>query len=231
MTIGVGAVKYNKNTKFVLIFISFLIFPFLLASEGEVVEQKKVETFTEDSPIDITNESNGGKDGTTPLLDDFTLRSEAETVSYTSHIFRLVLSLIFVVFLAYVVIRLMRKSKLFVVNDDAYLKLVAGLNIEQGKSVKVFTLGEKAYIVGVTNSGITKIAEIEDKVLVDAMNLKANESPSTEANSFSKVFSNFFPIAKSSKSSEKEVFDDEFLRNQQDRIKNMNLTSEAERKE
>lgn len=219
--------KHNKHLKFILIlFISFLFFHFPLVAEEEGVEEKKIEAITEDSPIDITNESSGGNAKASPLLDDFTLKSEVEAVSYTSHVFRLVLSLIFVVFLAYIVIKLMKKSKLFVVNDDAYLKLVAQLNIEQGKSIKVFTLGDKAYIVGVTNNTITKIAEFEDKVLIDAMNLKASEKPASEATSFSKVFSNFFPTARSSKTTEREIFDDEFLKNQQERIKNMKLKNE-----
>ena len=219
--------KHNKNLKFILIlFISFLFFHFPLVAEEGGMEEKKIEAITEDSPIDITNESSGGNAKASPLLDDFTLKSEVESVSYTSHVFRLVLSLIFVVFLAYIVIKLMKKSKLFVVNDDAYLKLVAQLNIEQGKSIKVFTLGDKAYIVGVTNNTITKIAEFEDKVLIDAMNLKASEKPSSEATSFSKVFSNFFPTARSSKTTEREIFDDEFLKNQQERIKNMKLKNE-----
>lgn len=219
--------KHNKHLKFILIlFISFLFFHFPLVAEEGGVEEKKIEAITEDSPIDITNESSGGNAKASPLLDDFTLKSEVESVSYTSHVFRLVLSLIFVVFLAYIVIKLMKKSKLFVVNDDAYLKLVAQLNIEQGKSIKVFTLGDKAYIVGVTNNTITKIAEFEDKVLIDAMNLKASEKPSSEATSFSKVFSNFFPTARSSKTTEREIFDDEFLKNQQERIKNMKLKNE-----
>lgn len=219
--------KHNKHLKFILIlFISFLFFHFPLVAEEEWGEEKKIEAITEDSPIDITNESSGGNAKASPLLDDFTLKSEVEAVSYTSHVFRLVLSLIFVVFLAYIVIKLMKKSKLFVVNDDAYLKLVAQLNIEQGKSIKVFTLGDKAYIVGVTNNTITKIAEFEDKVLIDAMNLKASEKPNAEAISFGGVFSNFFPTARSSKTTEREIFDDEFLKNQQERIKNMNLKNE-----
>ena len=213
--------KYNKRARFILIlFIFFLAFP-LVCEEG-IAEEKKVEAFTEDTPIDITGESSGGDNKTSQLLDNFALKSEVDTVSYTSNVVRLILSLIFVVFLAYVVMKFMKKSKLFVVNDDAYLKLVAQLNIEQGKSVKVFTLGDKAYIVGVTGNSITKIAEIEDKVLIDAMNLKASEKPNTDVSSFSKVFSNFFPTAKPSRTTE-EIFDDDFLKNQQERIKNMNL--------
>ena len=225
--VRVGAVNYNKRLRFILILlVSFLFFHFPLASEGELTEEKKVETLTEDSPVDITDKSDNGDGKLSQLSEDFSLKNEVETVSYTSNVFRLVLSLVFVVFLAYIVIRFMRKSKLFVVNDDAYLKLVAQLNIEQGKSIKVFTLGDKAYIVGVTNNTITKIAEFEDKVLIDAMNLKASENPTSEATSFSKVFSNFFPTTRPSKPAESEIFDDEFLKNQQTRIKNINLKNE-----
>lgn len=219
--------KYsNEHAKFILVLlIFFFTFPFFLISEENAVEEAQANVFTEDSPIDIAGESGNVDSKASPLLNDFTLKNETDTVSYTSHIVRLVLSLVFVVFLAYVVVRFMKKSKLFVVNDDAYLKLVAQLNIEQGKSIKVFTLGEKAYIIGVTSGSITRIAEIEDKVLIDAMNLKANEAPSKEASSFSSVFANFFPAIKSTKTTE-EVFNDGFLEKQQERIKNMKLDNE-----
>ena len=227
--------SYNRLGKFVLVLlVSFYVFkfPFVLGCEGKSSsDERKLEAFTEDSPIDITGESNGVTTEDSPLLEEFALKNSSGVVSSTSHIIRLILSLIFVVFLAYIVIKFMKKSRLFVVNDDAYLKLVAGLNIEQGKSIKVFTLGEKAYIVGVTNNSITKIAEIEDKVLIDAMNLKANETVKTEVPNFSKVFSSFFPTAKTSKVSEEKIFNDDFLKSQQERIKNMNLTNESERKE
>ena len=230
--------SYNRLGRFVLILlISFFVcFPFSLVSEEEansnekqlemLKEKKKMETLSEDSLIDITNGFDSAGSDTSPLLEEFTLRDGSQAVSYTSHIFRLILSLVFVVFLAYVVVKFMKKSKLFVVNDDAYLKLVAQLNIEQGKSIKVFTFGEKAYIVGVTSGSITKIAEIEDKVLIDAMNLKASETSKKEPSSFSKVFSNFFPMAKKSDVQDKDVFDDDFLKSQKERIKNMKLDDE-----
>lgn len=230
-----GATKYNKLGKFILILIiSFLTFkfPFVLDSEEDVSSDKgKLEVFTEDTPIDITDRATGGNAEASPLLEESELINNSETGSYTSHVIRLILSLIFVVFLAYIVIKLMKKSKLFVVNDDAYLKLVAQLNIEQGKSVKVFTLGDRAYIVGITSNSITKIAEIEDKVLIDAMNLKASEIPKADAPTFSKVFSNFFPTAKPKKTVDEGLFGDEFLKSQQMRIKNMNLNTESENKE
>lgn len=224
--------SYNKLGRFVLVlsvFFSIFGFPFVLASEeGNPTNERKLESFSENSPIDITDDSSNVSGANSQLMEEFTLRNGSETVSYTSHVIRLILSLIFVVFLAYLVIRFMKKSNLFVVNDDAYLKLVAGLNIEQGKSIKVFTLGEKAYIVGVTNNNITKIAEIEDKVLIDAMNLKASETSKVEVSSFNKVFSSFFPT---SKNAEERIFSDDFLKNQQERIKNMDIKTELERKE
>ncbi|MGP1439026.1 MAG: FliO/MopB family protein [Treponema sp.] len=219
--------SYNGLVKFILVLlISFI--PFLLNCEvSNAVDEKKVESFTEATPIDITGEAEKKSDeASSALLDEFTLKNGSETVSYTSNIFRLVLSLIFVVFLAYVVIKLMKKSKLFVVNNDSYLKLVAQLGIEQGKSIKVFTLGEKAYIIGVAGNNITKIAEIEDKVLIDAMNLNANDNYKAEVTSFSKVFSSFFPTVKQTKITEEKIFNDKFLKNQQERIKNMNIKSE-----
>lgn len=195
-------------------------------SEVADVESKEKVPFSEKTPIDITTKADGegGR-----AVEEFRLNNDSDYSSYTSNIIRLIFSLIFVVALAYVVIRLMRKGgRFFVVNDDAYLKLVASLTIEQGKSIKVFTLGDKAYVVGVTGSNITKIAEIEDGNLISAMNLKADETMGASS-SFSDVFSNIFPIKKAEKVvGESSSFDDEFLKAQQDRIKNINIIDEGE---
>ena len=57
--------------------------------------------------------------------------------------------------------------------NDPYLKKVASLTLSPGKFVYVITLNSRAYLVGVSDNSVNLIAEIEDKELVDAMNLNA----------------------------------------------------------
>ena len=58
-------------------------------------------------------------------------------------------------------------------NSDPYLKKVASLTLSPGKFVYVVTLNSKGYLIGVSDNSVNLIAEIEDKELIDAMNLNA----------------------------------------------------------
>lgn len=229
--------KTGLFLRFTIFFLSiflFVAFPLSIVGEESVrsvvdsdTKKEGSDVLSEETPIDIADGDNGKNsiDGADVAVGEFRLKNEQEQSSYALYIFRLVFSLAFVVVLAYVVIRLMRRSGRFSFsNDDSYLKLVANLNIEQGKSIKIFTLGNMAYVIGVTNHSITKIAEVEDKDLVSSMNLKADEESSITSSSFSSVFSAIFPARKSSsKVQDASAFNDDFLRSQQDRIKNINL--------
>lgn len=185
---------------------------------------------TEETPIDVDITRDANKSGDYSDEIEMRLNGASDASSYTWNILRLIFSLLFVLLLAYVAIRLMRRSRLFVPNDDAYLKLVANLNIEQGKSIKVFTLGDKAYVIGVTATNIAHIAELDDQVLIDAMNLKADENTMARSSSFAKVFSNMFSPNRRARQKKLEdaIFDDSFLKKQQERLNNINIKEEKE---
>ncbi len=57
--------------------------------------------------------------------------------------------------------------------SDPYLKKVASLSLAPGKFVYVITLNSRGYLVGVADNSVSLIAELDDKELVDAMNLNA----------------------------------------------------------
>ena len=58
-------------------------------------------------------------------------------------------------------------------NSDPYLKKVASLTLAPGKFVFVVTLNSKGYLIGVSDNSVNLIAEVDDKELIDAMNLNA----------------------------------------------------------
>ncbi len=137
----------------------------------------------------------------------FDLAVEEKPVTSASRLFQLLGALIIVCLLAYIVIKFLKKSTTVFGVDDPYLKTVASMNIAQNKSIHVITLGEKAYIIGVSDSSINKIAEVEDKNLIDAMNLEAERKSDIPKKDFSSVFSQFFPnIRKDEKTIGKEFF-------------------------
>ncbi len=61
-------------------------------------------------------------------------------------------------------------------SSDPYLKKVASLSLSPGKFVYVITLNSKAYLIGVADNSVNLIAEIDDKELIDAMNLHVPQS-------------------------------------------------------
>ena len=86
---------------------------------------------------------------------------------------RMILVLAVVIALIYFFFAFLKKTTGVGNVSDPYLKKVASLPLGPGKSVHVITLKDKAYIIGAGESSINLIAEVEDKELVDAMNLHA----------------------------------------------------------
>ncbi len=79
-------------------------------------------------------------------------------------------------------------------SNDPFLRQVAHLSLGAGKSVRVVSLVGKAYIVGVTENSINLLAEVDDKELVDSMNLYADKNDrSVRPRSFSDILEMFMP--------------------------------------
>jgi flagellar protein FliO/FliZ len=108
---------------------------------------------------------------------------------------RVVLVLALVCAGIYGVVYLMKKSTGAKAGNDPYLKNIASLYFSPNKSVQVISLGERAYLVGVTDQAINLIAEVQDKELVDAMNLQSDKKNPLPTGTFQSVISNFFPGA------------------------------------
>lgn len=94
--------------------------------------------------------------------------------------FRMIFVLIVVVVCIYLVMNFMRrKMGGGDPDDDMFLRKVAQVSVAPGKTVQIVTLLEKAYLIGVTDNSIGLLGEINDKELVDAMNLNADRKKNT----------------------------------------------------
>ncbi len=140
--------------------------------------------------------------------------------SSASRLLQLLGALVIICILAYIVIKFLKKSTNVFGVDDPYLKTVASMNIAQGKSVHVITLGDKAYIIGVTDHAINTIGEVEDIELINAMNLEAEKKDDAPKKDFSSVLSKFFPQAKQDSTN----IGKEFFASQSDRLNKANQT-------
>jgi flagellar protein FliO/FliZ len=134
---------------------------------------------------------------------------------------RIVLVLALVCAGIYGIVYLIKKSSGIPIGNDPYLKSVATLSLSPNKSVQVITIGEKGYVVGITEQNISLIAEVTDRELIDAMNLQAEKKSPLPKGSFQAVFSSFFPTKKPSETVGEQTASfggTDFLRSQRERL-------------
>ena len=117
--------------------------------------------------------------------------SQENTTSTFGLFMRMIFVLIGIIALIYAFVWALRKFSTPKAKEDLYLKEVANLTLSPGKSVRVISLKDKAYIIGVTDSSINLITEVQDKELIDAMNLNAEQSANEKPKDFSTMLSMF----------------------------------------
>ena len=217
--------RWGKKVFFVFFFL-FVIFLFAenegeskadIPDESGILLDAKTDQNTA-SPQDNSFQPNSG----------FDLSTAERTQSQVSSLLRVLISLFVVCILAYVVLKFLKKSSNVFPANDPYLKTVASINLAQGKSVHVITLGEKAYIVGVSDSSINKIGEVEDKTLIDTMNFEAERRNSSPKQDFASMLASVF---KNSKLNKSQTVDTDFFAAQRERLSNAGRTPSTEDEE
>lgn len=112
---------------------------------------------------------------------------------------RMLLSLAVVAAIIYGVYRFLKKTNRIQSDDEQFLRKVSQVTLAPGKTAQVITLLDHAYIVGVSDDSVNLIAEVQDKELIDAMNLYADKnSSSTKPRKFEDVL-NLFMNGKASR--------------------------------
>lgn len=117
------------------------------------------------------------------LSDDNTSNSNSSNItneqkrnpSSVGSFIRMIVSLLFIIGLIVGIFWFLRRKSNVVKNEDDYLRRAAYINIAPTKTIEVITLIDKAYLIGVTEDNITLLGEIEDKELIQAMNLNADK--------------------------------------------------------
>jgi flagellar protein FliO/FliZ len=92
-----------------------------------------------------------------------------------------------VVLVIYGVFRLLKSFSKAKTPEDPYIKLLASTQIATGRWLHVVSLGSKAYFIGAAESGISLIAEVNDKELIDTLNLRAANAPQAPVNDFASI--------------------------------------------
>jgi flagellar protein FliO/FliZ len=137
--------------------------------------------------------------------------------SMLPYFFRMILVLGLVIATIYGLYALLKRSTKPAIASDTYLRLLATTNIGVGRSLHVVSLGDKAWLIGATESSITLISPVDDKELVDALALRAAEAPETPRRDFT-VMLNEMLGRKGARKTSSAIASDFFSR-QRDRLK------------
>lgn len=127
-------------------------------------------------------------DETTLVLPDTagTTGTSAST-SIMPYFLRMVFVLGLVLAAIYGLYALLRRSAKPAAPTDTYLRVLASTNLATGRSLHVVSVGDAAWLVGSTDASIGLISEIKDKELIDALTLRAAESPQTPRKDFASM--------------------------------------------
>ncbi|MBQ1198076.1 MAG: flagellar biosynthetic protein FliO [Spirochaetaceae bacterium] len=140
---------------------------------------------------------------------------------------RMILVLLVVIGCIYAVFYFVKKTTNPTNETDAFLKKVASITLSPGKSVQVVTLLNHCYILGVSDSSVQLISELDDKDLIDAMNLEADKESSGSVKDFASLLASAMGLKK--KTFEESVSSSvENMQTQSNRLKNISLSEKKD---
>lgn len=172
---------------------SLLIFVILFGITSVLFSQNNNDSLNVENSISVSEDS-------TLLQDDYfssnnensNLNLKQPSTAWT--FIKMILFLCLVVAAIYAVMWFFKKKVNNTKSDDNFLRRVSSLNIGPGKSVEIVTLLDNAYILGVTDSNINVIDQIEDKELIEALNLNFDKNQNVKKPmNFADVLDIFMP--------------------------------------
>ena len=106
---------------------------------------------------------------------------------------KMVFALTLVLALAYFAVRILKRGSKLSNSDDPFLRHVSHLTLSTNRSVDVITILDHAYILGVSDNSVNLIGQIDDKELVNSMNLSDKNDKVNRPRSFDDILSIFMP--------------------------------------
>jgi flagellar protein FliO/FliZ len=97
----------------------------------------------------------------------------------------MVLVLVLVVGIIYLVMFFLRRVSRPQAAQNPHLKILASTHLGNGRFVHVVSLGNQAWLVGAGEGGISRIADVNDKEILDTMLLDASRKSAEEMNPLS----------------------------------------------
>ena len=218
LLLGGGLITKNLNLKF--LFIGVLFFVCTLC------------VFAQSTTSDVVSETSQSLTSNKEQESQMLISTNEEVIQQrstnTGWLFvRMILVLLVVVGCIYAVFYFVKKSTNPANETDPFLKKVASITLSPGKSVQVITLQNHCYILGVSDSNVQLISELDDKDLIDAMNLEADKESSGSIKDFASILATTMGLKK--KSFEESVSSSvENMQSQTNRLKNISLSEKKD---
>ncbi len=156
----------------------------------------------------------------TTLLFGTAAEDPAEAQASTSilpYVLRMFLVLALVLACIYGLYALLKRSSRPKAQPDAPIKLLASTALGPGRSLMIAAVGQKAWLVGSTDSSISLIAELDDKELIDGLQLKALEEPQAQGQDFATILTTLLKPKRQGRAAPSARSD--FFARQRDRLK------------
>jgi flagellar protein FliO/FliZ len=140
---------------------------------------------------------------------------------------QVLLVLVLIALAIYGVVFLIRREPKRLAADDTHLKLLASIPLTPKTSAAVLSVGNKAWLAGVSESSVTLLAEIKEQEVIDTLRLeyaRRAESAANRASSFLNFARAFLPRQKSEEQKEeppKESPGEDLLRKNIDRLRGL----------
>ena len=114
--------------------------------------------------------------------------------SFVWTLIKIIFFLILVVVAIYFLMKFFKNRNNPTQSEDDFLRRVSSMTLAPGKSVEIVTLVDKGYLLGVTDGNISLISEIQDKELIEALNLNYDKKQNVQKPvSFADVLEIFMP--------------------------------------
>lgn len=120
--------------------------------------------------------------------------AEYKAPSTAGFLIKTIVVLLLVVAAIYGIMLFFKRKNTVTKSDDDFLRRVSSLSFSPGKSIEIVTLLDHAYILGVTDSNINLLGQVEDKELIEAMNLNFDKKQNVKKPmNFADVLDIFMP--------------------------------------
>jgi|YNPMSStandDraft_1061717.scaffolds.fasta_scaffold37282_3 flagellar biogenesis protein FliO len=163
--------------KIVLLFIIYILtVPYLFSQEN-----KSENT---DNKVKIEKEE-PKKDA----IEEYNRRGETRPEETGSSFIPSMIVLILILFGLYYTLKLIRKKKVPEIKEVPYMDSIGTLMLPSGAYLEIVEIGDKIFILGVSNNSVSLIKEIEDKDLI--LKIKTNP-PTIKTQTFINVLGKVF---------------------------------------